>query len=193
MHGGRAASAVEGRSSGAVQGHSLTRAHAQVDAADGEVAAPGGRPMSFQEKRRLSQALGSLPGDKLGLVMEIIAAHQPLNLVRCTGACMHACVEARGDALPGTACILFCACVEACTHALPGLARTPARTCGPWPGLQQSLHAQKGLPGQRGPAEAVAHRGGLICAALGEDAAGHSALAHGSCAHPERWGTAGRT
>ena len=63
---------------------------AQVDAADGEVAAPGGRPMGFEEKRRLSQALGGLPADKLGLVMEIIAESQPLDLVRsCAAVTLH--------------------------------------------------------------------------------------------------------
>ncbi len=53
----------------------------QVEAQDGEVAAPGNRPMTFEEKRRLSQGLGSLPGDKLGLVMEIIAESQNLGEV----------------------------------------------------------------------------------------------------------------
>ena len=37
--------------------------------------------MTFEEKRRLSQGLGSLPGDKLGLVMEIIAESQNLGEV----------------------------------------------------------------------------------------------------------------
>ncbi|CAL5222926.1 g5360 [Coccomyxa viridis] len=48
----------------------------QVERHDGEAAAPGGRPMAFEEKRRLSQGLGSLAGDKLGVVMEIIAESQ---------------------------------------------------------------------------------------------------------------------
>ena len=58
-----------------------------MDAHDGEVAAPGGRPMSFEEKRRLSQGLGALGADRLGLVMEIIAQSQGIDLVRArTGA-----------------------------------------------------------------------------------------------------------
>ena len=67
----------------------------QVEGHDGEVAAPGNRPMTFEEKRRLSQGLGSLPADKLGVVMEIIAEHQHIEpvgqhwvfSVRCTDAC----------------------------------------------------------------------------------------------------------
>ncbi|KAK9917967.1 hypothetical protein WJX75_000117 [Coccomyxa subellipsoidea] len=51
----------------------------QVEAQDGEVAAPGNRPMTFEEKRRLSQGLGALSGDKLGLVMEIIAESQRVD------------------------------------------------------------------------------------------------------------------
>ena len=54
----------------------------QVERHDGEVAAPGGRPMAFEEKRRLSQGLGSLAGDKLGVVMEIIAELQHFDSVR---------------------------------------------------------------------------------------------------------------
>lgn len=54
----------------------------QVERHDGEVAAPGGRPMAFEEKRRLSQGLGSLAGDKLGVVMEIIAESQHFDSVR---------------------------------------------------------------------------------------------------------------
>ncbi len=46
------------------------------------MAAPGNRPMTFEEKRRLSQGLGSLPGDKLGIVMEIIAESQHIDPVR---------------------------------------------------------------------------------------------------------------
>ena len=57
-------------------------AHAQVERQDGEVAAPGGRPMTFEEKRRLSQGLGALAGDKLGVVMEIIAESQRYDSVR---------------------------------------------------------------------------------------------------------------
>ena len=38
--------------------------------------------MAFEEKRRLSQGLGSLAGDKLGVVMEIIAETQPFDSVR---------------------------------------------------------------------------------------------------------------
>jgi hypothetical protein len=38
--------------------------------------------MTFEEKRRLSQGLGSLPGDKLGVVMEIIAEGQHIDPVR---------------------------------------------------------------------------------------------------------------
>jgi hypothetical protein len=38
--------------------------------------------MAFEEKRRLSQGLGSLAGDKLGVVMEIIAETQPFGSVR---------------------------------------------------------------------------------------------------------------
>ena len=56
--------------------------HAQVERQDGEVAAPGGRPMAFEEKRRLSQGLGALAGDKLGVVMEIIAESQRYDSVR---------------------------------------------------------------------------------------------------------------
>lgn len=37
--------------------------------------------MTFEEKRRLSQGLGALPGDKLGLVMEIIAENQRIDPV----------------------------------------------------------------------------------------------------------------
>ena len=55
---------------------------AQVERHDGEAAAPGGRPMAFEEKRRLSQGLGSLAGDKLGVVMEIIAESQHFDSVR---------------------------------------------------------------------------------------------------------------
>ena len=55
--------------------------HAQVERQDGEVAAPGGRPMAFEEKRRLSQGLGALAGDKLGVVMEIIAESQRYDAV----------------------------------------------------------------------------------------------------------------
>ena len=63
---------------------------AQVERHDGEAAAPGGRPMAFEEKRRLSQGLGSLAGDKLGVVMEIIAESQHFDSVSpsartCTG------------------------------------------------------------------------------------------------------------
>ena len=54
----------------------------QVEAQDGEVAAPGNRPMTFEEKRRLSQGLGALSGDKLGLVMEIIAESQRVDQVQ---------------------------------------------------------------------------------------------------------------
>ena len=38
--------------------------------------------MAFEEKRRLSQGLGSLAGDKLGVVMEIIAESQHFESVR---------------------------------------------------------------------------------------------------------------
>ena len=38
--------------------------------------------MAFEEKRRLSQGLGSLAGDKLGVVMEIIAESQHFDSVR---------------------------------------------------------------------------------------------------------------
>ncbi len=37
--------------------------------------------MAFEEKRRLSQGLGSLAGDKLGVVMEIIAESQHFDSV----------------------------------------------------------------------------------------------------------------
>ena len=37
--------------------------------------------MAFEEKRRLSQGLGALAGDKLGVVMEIIADSQRFDSV----------------------------------------------------------------------------------------------------------------
>ena len=37
--------------------------------------------MAFEEKRRLSQGLGALAGDKLGVVMEIIADSQHFDSV----------------------------------------------------------------------------------------------------------------
>ena len=39
---------------------------------------PGERDMSFEEKRRLSTALGSLPADKLGKALDIVASAHPL-------------------------------------------------------------------------------------------------------------------
>ena len=39
---------------------------------------PGERDMGFEEKRRLSTALGSLPCDKLGKALDIVAAAHPL-------------------------------------------------------------------------------------------------------------------
>ena len=52
--------------------------------------------MAFEEKRRLSQGLGSLAGDKLGVVMEIIAESQHFDSVRPSATCCISC-EALGD------------------------------------------------------------------------------------------------
>jgi len=45
-------------------------------------APPGGRDMTFEEKRRLSHALGALPGDRLGRVLDIIRESQPVDEAR---------------------------------------------------------------------------------------------------------------
>jgi len=45
-------------------------------------APPGGRDMTFEEKRRLSHALGALPGDRLGRVLDIICESQPVDEAR---------------------------------------------------------------------------------------------------------------
>ena len=42
---------------------------------------PGGRDMTFEEKRRLSIGLGNLPGDKVERVLEIIAVRHAAGLV----------------------------------------------------------------------------------------------------------------
>ena len=47
--------------------------------------------MAFEEKRRLSQGLGSLAGDKLGVVMEIIAESQHFDSVRPFAICCTGC------------------------------------------------------------------------------------------------------
>ena len=78
----RCKSGADPRRVGGVGLRAKQHGHAQVERQDGEVAAPGGRPMAFEEKRRLSQGLGALAGDKLGVVMEIIAESQRYDSVR---------------------------------------------------------------------------------------------------------------
>ena len=43
---------------------------------------PGNRDMTFEEKRRLSHALGALPGDRLGRVLDIVRESQPVDEAR---------------------------------------------------------------------------------------------------------------
>jgi len=55
----------------------------QVEQREGAAALPpGGRDMTFEEKRRLSHALGALPGDSLGRVLDIIRESQPVDEAR---------------------------------------------------------------------------------------------------------------
>ncbi|KAK9820846.1 hypothetical protein WJX81_007969 [Elliptochloris bilobata] len=52
----------------------------QVEQREGAAALPpGDRDMTFEEKRRLSHALGALPGDRLGRVLDIIRESQPVD------------------------------------------------------------------------------------------------------------------
>lgn len=55
----------------------------QVDQREGAAALPpGNRDMTFEEKRRLSHALGALPGDRLGRVLDIVRELQPVDEAR---------------------------------------------------------------------------------------------------------------
>lgn len=76
---------------------------AKYEARAGPPPPPGpGRDMTFEEKRRLSHALGQLPGERLARVLEIIAegpsAPQLVGRGRegACGHCCYACIRSRG-------------------------------------------------------------------------------------------------
>lgn len=71
----------------------------QVEGQKGEVAAPGHRPMTFEEKRLLSQSLAGLPDADVGAVLEAIGESENMQMVQlffypwpesagCTACCI---------------------------------------------------------------------------------------------------------